>query len=83
MSESELAPVDQETIAKLVGLHDKKSELALELLRIKEREILILAAASSVSLEIDRMHQRILTDRGLAPSTTVDVDPKTGALTLG
>ncbi len=73
-------PVDPETLKRLEAVHDARQQLALNLLDVEEEKVRILIAARPLRDERNKIFEKILIDRGLPPSFSVDVDLSNGTL---
>lgn len=75
-------PVPDETIKKFEELAEARAAVAEQMLQLEQEKILLLATARQVDQQHRRLFQEVLTERGMAPGTKVDIDVKTGKLTL-
>lgn len=75
-------PVSKEVLLKFEELDSARYEVASQLLTIEQERVRLLAAAHQIDLQRQRLFEATLTDRGLEPSTRVQIDSKTGAITL-
>ena len=73
-------PVDPETLRKLDAVHVARQQLATQLLDLEEEKVRLLVAARPLRDERNKLFEKILIDRGLPPSFSVDVDLETGKL---
>jgi hypothetical protein len=75
-------PVDPETLATFNKLEEVKHDIAIKLLELEQDKVRLLATAHRVDEQVQRTFERVLVDRGLPPSTQVDIDSKSGQLTV-
>lgn len=75
-------PVSQETVQQLRQIQSAQAEIGLELLRLEQRKIQVLAVAKKLDEQHQRVFQGILVERGLEPSTPVELDGVSGKITL-
>ncbi len=75
-------PVSQETVQQLRQIQSAQADLGLELLRLEQRKIQVLAVAKKLDEQHQRVFQAILVERGLEPSTPVELDGVSGKITL-
>jgi hypothetical protein len=77
---SALEPVSPEDLERLNQLQIAKRGIADRLLALEEEKVRILAASKRVSDEWDGVFARLAQERGLDPSSHLDINPKNGAL---
>ena len=75
-------PVDLETLNQFNKLEAARYEIGNQLLSIEQERVRLLSAAHRVDEQRQRTFERVLVERGLAPSTQVEVDSTTGQLKL-
>lgn len=89
MSESETPkrltindPVDPAVLTQLEGLDRARLELSGQLLDLEQQIVGILAAAHRIDQQRQRVFDNILIERGIDTKTLVQVDSKTGGITV-
>lgn len=75
-------PVDPETLEQFRRLQEARQRCADNLLSLEQERIQILAAAKKIEDQKTRLFEGCLVDRGLAPTTSVEIDAKTGRIKL-
>lgn len=75
-------PVEAEKLEQFRGLQEAQQALAESLLALEMEKVRILAAAKRVNEQRDRLFESINIDRGLPPNARVDIDARTGKITL-
>lgn len=75
-------PVSQETVQQLRQIQAAQADLGLELLRLEQRRIQVLAVAKKLDEQHQRVFQGVLVERGLDPTTPVELDGTSGKITL-
>lgn len=75
-------PVGVEDLARLRELSMARDNIAHKLLSLELEKIAILAAGRRVDEEHDALLRRIMTDRGIAPSDAIDINPRTGEIAV-
>jgi len=75
-------PISPEILAQFNELEDSHYKVANHLLSIEQERIRLLSAAHQVDLQRQRLFEKVLMERGLAPTTQVEIDSKTGTLKL-
>lgn len=75
-------PVSQETVQQLRQIQSAQADLGLELLRLEQRKIQLLAVAKKLDEQHLRVFQGILVERGVEPSTPAELDGVSGKITL-
>jgi hypothetical protein len=75
-------PVPKEVLVVLEQLAKARGSLADQLLEMEQRRITFLAAAKRVEDQRKAVFEEILTSRGLAPGTPVNISSSTGEITL-
>lgn len=73
-------PVDTETRKRLEELGGARYEVADKLLEMEQEKIKLLVAANRLDEERSRTFEKILMDRGLAPTTPIEIEAQTGNL---
>ena len=73
-------PVGPEDLARLNGLNGARRNIADKLLQLEMEKIRILAASKRVDDEWSGLFQRLAQERGLDPTTILDINPQTGEL---
>lgn len=71
-------PVPPETFAALQQIQDAQVNIAMEMLHIEKRKVQLLAADKKLTDQNSRLFQAILVERGLPPTTVVELDARTG-----
>lgn len=75
-------PVDAECLARLRELSLARDSMAHKALSLDLEKIPILAAGRRIDEEHDALVRRIMTDRGIPLSASVDINPTTGAIVV-
>lgn len=75
-------PIGKEALDKLAELESAEINTALNLKALRQEEIKLLAADRRIEDERQKLFQKILMDRGLAPNTPAQIDPATGKIIL-
>ena len=75
-------PISSEELVRLNELDKVRTGLAQRNLLLDQEKIGILAAIKRIEGETRTIFERVLSERGLPPETEVDIDPKTGALSV-
>ncbi len=75
-------PVDVETLEQFRQLQEARARLADELLEVEQAKIRILHAVKRVDDQRNRLFEACLVSRGLAPDTSVEIDHRTGVITV-
>lgn len=70
-------PVPQEVIDKLRQMDEAQARIGREMLTLKKREVFLLASSKRLDDENERLFGSLLVERGLDPSTPVELDAKT------
>jgi len=71
-------PVDPETRKKLEELGAARFDIAERLLEMEQDKVKLLVAANRVDEERGRLFEKVLMDRGLSPTTPVEIEAQTG-----
>lgn len=75
-------PLTQETLKKLAQLTNQRLQIADQLLDLEQEKIKLMVASRQIDDEKQRLFAKELTDRGLPPNAPVEVDAKTGAISI-
>jgi len=75
-------PVPPQILEQLSTLRNAKLQIAERMLELEQEKIHCLGAAKRLKDENQRIFTALLVERGLAPGTFVDLDPKTGLLSM-
>lgn len=75
-------PVSAEDLAKLGEIQGTRLQVAERLLELEQEKIRVLRAASNIDTERQRIFEKVLTERGLPPNAPVEIDAKTGKISL-
>lgn len=75
-------PVDAETLQSFADHQGTKAVIAERLLEIEMGKVRLLRAAVDNDAERQRQFDKILLDRGLPPNAQIEIDAKTGKITL-
>lgn len=75
-------PVPAETLQAFSQIRTAQSDLGLQLLDLEDQKIRILAANKKLREQRDRLFHAVLMERGLSPHTPVEIDGKTGRITV-
>lgn len=75
-------PVSQEILKQFETLGMAKTDLAHSLLSLEGEKIRLLASARKIEEQLTRLFEACLLERGLPPDATVEIDPKSGKISL-
>ena len=75
-------PVDAATRKKLEELGAARYDVADKLLEMEQEKVKILVAANRLDEERNRIFEKILMERGLAPTTPIEIEAQTGNIRL-
>lgn len=75
-------PVPPEVIQAFEQIERARARIALENMTLDQRKIQLLAAAKKVDEQFQKLFDSILLERGLPLNTVVEIDDKTGRLTV-
>jgi len=75
-------PVGKEALDKLAELEAAEINTALQVLALRQEEVKLLAASHRIDADRQKLFQRLLIERGLAPNTAASIDPATGKITV-
>jgi exonuclease VII large subunit len=75
-------PVAAEDLAKFSELQNARMQVAERVLDLEQEKIRTLRAASNIDTERQRLFEKVLLDRGLPPTAPVEIDAKTGKISL-
>ena len=75
-------PVPPETLKKMEELEFTLNDMARTCLALDHEKIKYLAASKRVDEEREKLFQTVLMERGLPPNAQVQIDQKTGVLTV-
>lgn len=73
-------PVDAESRKKLEQLSAARFDIADKILELEQDKVKLLVAANRVDEERSRLFEKILMDRGLPPTTPIEIEAQTGIL---
>lgn len=73
-------PVSLESLKEFNQLEAARHDIALRLLELEQERVRLLAAAHQVGKQHERLFEKVLVDRGLPPTTPVDIDSTTGQI---
>jgi len=75
-------PVAPTILSKLENLDRVRMELAGQLLDLEQQKVSILAAAHQIDQQRSKLFDNVLLERGIDPKTLVQVDSKTGGISV-
>lgn len=75
-------PVPPEVIQAFDHIEKARARIAIENMALDQRKIQLLAAAKKVDEQFQKLFDSILVERGLPLDTVVEIDDKTGVLTV-
>lgn len=75
-------PVGKEVLGKLAELEQAELNAAMQLMALEQEKVKLLAVARRVEDERHKVFEKILMERGLAPTAPATIDSTTGKLTL-
>ncbi len=73
-------PIDPEILAKFGELEQHRMHLGSQVLDLRSEEVKLMVAARRIDEEKQRLFEKVLVDRGLNPSTPVEIDASTGRI---
>jgi hypothetical protein len=73
-------PVDAESRKRLEDLAAARYELGEKLLDLEQERVKILVTANRIEEERGRLFEKILMERGLSPTTPVEIDAQSGVI---
>lgn len=73
-------PVDEATRRRLEEFTAARLDIGDKLLEIEQEKVKLLVAANRVDEERGRLFEKILMDRGLPPTTPVEIEAQTGII---
>lgn len=82
MPNASLDPVSPDDLSRLAELDKTKTALALRLLDLENDKIRIMAASRRIEDEWGGLFRRFVEERGLDPQTRIEVNYKTGAVSV-
>lgn len=71
-------PVDAATRKRMEELAAARYEFGERLLEIEQEKVKLLVAANRVDEERSRLFEKVLMDRGLSPTTPIEIEAQTG-----
>jgi hypothetical protein len=74
--------VDQETLGSLNQVMDAWHECAARLMDLEQEKIKVMFAARQLEAEKLKILEKICVDNGLSPGTPVEIDSRTGEITV-
>lgn len=77
-----LEPVSAEDLARLRELTLARENIAHKGLSLDLEKITVLAAGKRIDEEHDALLSRIMADRGIHPTSTVNINPQTGEVVV-
>lgn len=75
-------PIEPEILAKFSELENTRMRLGAQMIDIKSEEVRIMVAARRIDEEKQRLFEKVLVDRGLHPTTPIEINAETGRLSL-
>ena len=75
-------PVDTETLEQFHRLTETRAKIADDLLSLEQDKIQLLLAAKKIDEQRTRLFEACLIDRGLPLDAAIEIDRKTGKITL-
>ena len=75
-------PIEPAILQKFADLENARMRLGTQLLDLEAEKVKIMIASRQVDVERQRTFEKVLTDRGVAPSTPVEIDAGTGKIRL-
>lgn len=71
-------PVEPDTRKRLEELAGARFDVAERLLDLEQEKVKLLVAANRLDEERNRVFEKILMDRGMAPTTPIEIEAQTG-----
>jgi hypothetical protein len=75
-------PMSRETLTRIQELSETKSALCEQYFDMDAEKIRLTVAIKQIEQEKQRLFEKELVDRGMSPTAAVEVDGKTGVMTL-
>jgi len=75
-------PISQEVLKKMAQITAARSQLGDQLLDLEHERVKILVSSRQLDEEKQRLFAKELSDRGLGHNTPVEVDAKTGQISI-
>lgn len=75
-------PVDEETRARFASLQDARLRIGDRLLDIELEKVKLFRSASTIDNDRQKLFERILIERGIAPNQPVTIDSSTGQIKI-
>lgn len=75
-------PVDTDTLAQLAELEDTRLQVGGQMIDCEQEKIKLLAAAHRLDQRRSAVYEKILIDRGVSHTESVEIDAATGKLRL-
>jgi hypothetical protein len=73
-------PIDQETLGKFGELETARMRLGMQLLDVEDERVKILVSSRRVDEEKQKLFEKVLMERGLPPTTPVEIEASTGLI---
>lgn len=73
-------PIDPAILQRFGDLESARMRLGAQLLDVEAEKVKIMVAARQIDVERQRLFEKVLSDRGVAPSTPVEIDAGTGKI---
>lgn len=73
-------PIDPVILNRFGEMEGARMRLGAQLLEIEAEKVKIMVAARQIDVERQRLFEKVLSDRGVAPSTPVEIDSVTGKI---
>lgn len=75
-------PIDPETLNKFAELEARRMHLGVQMIELETEKVKIMVVARRLEDEKQRLFEKVLVDRGLSPTTGVEIDSNTGKINL-
>lgn len=75
-------PIEPEILAKFSELENARMRLGGQMIDLKSEEVRLMVAARRLDEEKQRLFEKVLVDRGLHPTTPVEIYAETGRISM-
>lgn len=75
-------PIEPEILAKFSELENTRMRIGGQMLDLRSEEVRLMVAARRIDEEKQRLFDKVLVDRGLSPTTPVEINAETGRISL-
>jgi hypothetical protein len=75
-------PVDQDTLDRFAQLDMSANQVCRRVGDMELERVRLVRALATLDSERSKLFEKILMDRGLAPTTVIHINPQTGEITM-